>query len=120
MLGRLVDELTAEAGETIVAEGEHGYEFTIIEQGEADVLQDGQRIRLLGPGDFFGELAILEDGTPRTASVLATSPLRGLVFTAHFLREIRERVPLVGERLDRVARERLERDANAGGGIEGS
>jgi CRP-like cAMP-binding protein len=55
MLGELIREVEAEAGETIIVEGKHGYEFTMIEEGEAEVLQNGQRIRELGPGDFFGD-----------------------------------------------------------------
>ncbi len=113
MLGRLVDQVDAKVGETLMAQGSQGYEFMMIEQGEAEVLQDGQRIRLMGPGEFFGELAILDDGTPRTAAVIATSDLRGLAFTARFLRDIHDRVPPVGERLEREAKERRDRDANA-------
>jgi CRP-like cAMP-binding protein len=115
MLARLVDEVVAGSGETIMAQGGPGYEFMVLEQGAAEVLQDGERINAIGPGDFFGELAVLGDGGPRTASVIATSDARGLVFTAHFTREIRARFPLVKERIDRVARERLERDAQARG-----
>ena len=117
-LGRLVDAVEVEAGEAIMVEGSRGYEFMMIEEGEAEVLQNGERIRLLGPGEFFGELAILDDGTPRTATVIARTPLRGLAFTAHFLRELHDRVPLVGERLDREARERLARDSRAAGARE--
>ncbi len=114
MLGRLVDELHADAGETIMEEGSLGYEFMMIEEGEAEVLQNGAHVCVLGPGDFCGELAIINDGIPRTASVIARTDMRGLVFTAHFLREIRQLVPLVGERIDDQARTRLERDAHVG------
>ncbi|HTR88829.1 MAG TPA: cyclic nucleotide-binding domain-containing protein [Solirubrobacteraceae bacterium] len=111
MLARLVDEVAAAAGETIMAEGGPGYEFMILEQGAARVLQGGEEINTMGPGDFFGELAVLGDGAARSASVIATSDARGLVFTARFTREIRERLPLVRERIDAVAEERLRRDA---------
>lgn len=118
MLARLVDEVHVPAGEMIMRQGEHGYEFMLVEQGQAEVTQDGEPIRALDPGDFCGELAILGDGTPRSACVLARTDVVGLVFTAHFLREIRERLPLVGERIDRVARERVERDSAARSGSE--
>ena len=101
MLARLVDEIACEAGETIMHEGSLEYEFIVIEDGTAEVAQGGLAVNQLGPGAFFGELAVLGDGTPRTASVTATSPLSGLVFTAHFMREVRERFPAVGERIDR-------------------
>ncbi len=112
MLGRLVDELVADAGETLMQQGEPGYEVLVIEQGAADVMQDGRLINTMGPGDFFGELAVLDAG-PRTASVIATSPLRAIVFTAHFLHELRERMPSIGARIESVATERIEHDAQA-------
>jgi CRP-like cAMP-binding protein len=112
MLGRLVDELMAEQGETLMQQGEPGYEVLVIEQGTAEVIQDGERINTMGPGDFFGELAVLDAG-PRTASVIATSSLRAIVFTAHFLHELRERMPSIGARIDSVASERIEHDAQA-------
>lgn len=113
-LARLVDQVTAAAGETLVAQGEPGYEFLMLEDGTADVIQDGQVINTVGPGDFFGELAVLDSGVPRSASVVATSELRAIVLTAHFMREMRERIPSVGANIDRVAVERRERDANNG------
>ncbi len=111
-LARLVDQVSAAAGETLVAQGEPGYEFLMLEEGTADVIQDGQVINTVGPGDFFGELAVLDSGVPRSASVVATSDLRVIVLTAHFMREMRERMPSVGANIDRVAVERRERDAN--------
>ena len=111
MLARLVDEIVCEEGDTIMHEGSTEYEFVVIEQGSAEVTRHGQSINRLGPGAFFGELAVLGDGTPRTASVTATSPLRGLVMTAHFMREVRERFPAIGERIDAAAKEHLEADA---------
>jgi CRP-like cAMP-binding protein len=107
----LADELTAVAGEVLMQEGERGYEFVMLEQGSADVTRAGTRINTLGPGDCFGELAILADGSPRTATVVASSDLCGIVLTAHFMRELRQRMPSVGERIDRVAAERIANDA---------
>jgi CRP-like cAMP-binding protein len=118
MIGRLVDCLEADVDEVIMDQGRHGYEFVIIEEGEAEVLRDGVRVRLLGQGEFFGELAILGDGTPRTASVVATTPMRALTLTSHFLHQIREQIPLVRERIDQEAQERLARNASAGGSAE--
>jgi CRP-like cAMP-binding protein len=115
MLGELVAEFKADAGETIMVEAEHGYEFMMIEEGEAEIIQHGQRIRELGQGDFFGELAILGQGIPRTATVIAKSNIRGLLFNSRFVYQIQERVPLVGERIEREARKRRERDTPAAG-----
>ncbi len=110
-LARLADELTAETGETIMLEGDPGYEFMMLEEGQADVIQNGESINVMGPGDCFGELATLADGSPRTASVVAKSDLRAIVLTAHSMREMHERLPSAGEAIDQVAGERRERDA---------
>ena len=111
MLARIVDEIVCEQGETIMHEGSSEYEFMVIEQGTAEVTRRAARSTGCRPGGFFGELAVLGDGTPRTATVTATSPLRGLVFTAHFMREARQRLPVVGERIDAAAEEHLQADA---------
>ncbi|MGA2455159.1 MAG: cyclic nucleotide-binding domain-containing protein [Solirubrobacteraceae bacterium] len=114
MLGRLLDEIVADPGDVLMAEGSQGFEMMMIEEGSAEVCQHGERINVMQRGDFFGEMAVLADGSPRTASVIALTPLRGLLFTARFARTMHDRVPQVGERMERAARERLERDARAG------
>jgi len=111
-LARLADEVTAEAGETIMRQGDAGYEFMMLEEGAADVVQNGERINVMGPGDCFGELAVLADGSVRSASVVATSEVHAIVLTAHFMRELHDRLPPVGARIDQVADERVERDAS--------
>ena len=63
-----------EAGERIVAEGEGGVGFFFVESGTASVTQDGQRRATLGPGDHFGEIALLA-GADRTATVSAETDL---------------------------------------------
>jgi CRP/FNR family transcriptional regulator, cyclic AMP receptor protein len=113
MLARMVDEVTASAGETIMRQGEMGYEVLILEEGTAEVFKDGSRINEMGPGELFGELAVLEVGGERTATVVASSPLRAIELTAHFMREVRERMPVVGGQIDRAAAARRERDAQA-------
>lgn len=115
MLADLVDELTAQAGEAIMSQGERGYELVMLEEGSAEVVKDGERINVMAPGDFFGELSILQDGAPRSASVIALSEVRALSFTSHFAREMRERMPSVGEAIDAAADERRSRDLASGG-----
>jgi CRP-like cAMP-binding protein len=106
MLTRIVDEFSAPVGSTLVREGDHGYEFMVIEEGTVEVIRQGERIDTMGPGDFFGELAVLADGGHRNASIVATSEVRGLRLSAHDMRMGRERMPLVGEQIDRVIAER--------------
>jgi CRP-like cAMP-binding protein len=62
------------AGETIIQQGSGAAAFFVIDDGQATVLVDGQERRTLGPGDHFGEMALIDAGT-RTATVLAAGPL---------------------------------------------
>ena len=75
-------ESSVPAGKQLVKEGDYAYEFMAIEEGEADVIRGGETVASLGPGDFFGEIAVLEK-TLRTASVVATTPMR-LVTLSHW------------------------------------
>lgn len=105
-LARVLDEFSAETGATLVSQGDYGYEFMVIEEGTVDVFRDGERIDGMGPGDFFGELAVLDDGGRRNASVVATSPVRLLTLTAHYMRVVREHMPSIADQIDRVIEDR--------------
>lgn len=73
-VARLMTELEIKDGATLTKQGEPGREFMIISSGTAKVDIDGVTVAHLGPGDFLGELAVIS-GTPRTATVTATSPM---------------------------------------------
>ncbi len=75
-------ESSVPAGKHLVKEGNYAYEFMAIEEGEADVVRADEIVATLGPGDFFGEVALLEK-TLRTASVVARTPMR-LVTLSHW------------------------------------
>jgi CRP/FNR family transcriptional regulator, cyclic AMP receptor protein len=66
---------TFRAGDTVTAEGQGGVGFFVIESGEARVTIGGKDRRTLGPGDYFGEVALLTD-SPRTATIMAETDLR--------------------------------------------
>ncbi len=66
---------TFRAGDTVTAEGRGGIGFFVIEDGEARVTIGGKERRRLGPGDYFGEVALLTD-SPRTATITAETDLR--------------------------------------------
>jgi CRP/FNR family cyclic AMP-dependent transcriptional regulator len=66
---------TFRSGDTVTTEGQGGVGFFVIEDGEAKVTVHGDERRRLGPGDYFGEIALLTD-RPRTATITAESDLR--------------------------------------------
>jgi CRP-like cAMP-binding protein len=73
-------ESSVPAGKQIVNEGDYAHEFMAIEEGTADVIRGGDTIATLGPGDFFGEIGVVEK-TLRTASVVAATPMRLITLT---------------------------------------
>jgi len=82
-LGRLVDrtkETFHKEGENIVTEGHGGVGFHLILEGTAKVDRGGRKVADLRPGDFFGEMTLI-DGAPRSASVVATTDLTTMVLT---------------------------------------
>jgi CRP-like cAMP-binding protein len=80
-------ESSVPAGKHLVKEGDYAYEFMAIEEGEADVIKGGEKVATLGPGDFFGEIAVLEK-TLRTASVVAMTPMRLMTLTHWDLKRV--------------------------------
>ena len=75
-LGLMLQESVFAAGNEVAAEGRSGLDFFfIIDSGEATVTRGGAAVNVLGPGDWFGELALIAKG-PRTATVTAVTELR--------------------------------------------
>jgi CRP-like cAMP-binding protein len=73
-----VEDMDFAAGRVLCKEGRSGADFFILLSGAADVTRKGRRIAKMSPGDFFGEIALV-DGGPRTATVTTTAPSRCLV-----------------------------------------
>ncbi len=73
-IDRLADEVHINAGRTVLKQGDLGQEFALIVDGEAEVVKDGTTVAVLGPGSYFGEVALL-DSINRTASVVARTDL---------------------------------------------
>jgi CRP-like cAMP-binding protein len=69
----------------------------------------GKHLSDLGPGDFLGEIALVR-GSERTASVIATSPIRALIMDQQAFHEMKRALPDVGKQIDAAIEERLERD----------
>jgi CRP-like cAMP-binding protein len=87
-IARDVKERAFNEGASVVEQGEmSGIGFFLIVEGEASVVVDGRHVARLGPGDHFGELALITKGT-RSATVTALSPLRCLELTAWDFRQV--------------------------------
>ena len=93
-LGKRMTERTFSEGDTITTEGESGLGFFVIEEGSATVSRNGETVRILGPGEYFGEIALIDSG-PRTATVVASSELRCRGMTAWEFRPFVEEHPEV-------------------------
>src|SRR5207248_1550843 len=72
IIGRRAEPLTFEPGQVLVREGTRGREVFVLVDGKATVTRGGVDVAELGPGDYFGELAVLDPG-PRDATVAATT-----------------------------------------------
>jgi CRP-like cAMP-binding protein len=108
-LGRiatLADLVDFREGETLMKEGTRGVEFFVIVDGSARVTRDGRKVAELGSGEWVGEIALLCD-MPRTATVVASSPLEALVLTRPGLSSLIRDVPSIGTKVLAAAGERL-------------
>jgi CRP-like cAMP-binding protein len=93
-VARQTDEIDVREGETLAREGDVGREFFVIIDGTAEVVRGDDRIAELGPGDFFGEMALVGDDR-RMATVRATKPMRVIVMTRQSFREMDRSMPKV-------------------------
>ena len=104
-----VSEVEVEAGAKVITLDDFGTAIYFIEQGGADVLSDGgEETQALGPGDTFGEIALLLTGQ-RTATVVARTPMRLLSLSGQDFERIRSRVPELERSLRRIGLERAAR-----------
>ena len=82
-----VDEIDLPAGKVLTEEGKSGGEFFIVLSGEAEVRRGGKMVDSIGAGDFFGEIALLDNG-PRTATVVAKTPMRCLILSPRQFQDV--------------------------------
>ncbi|MGH2691134.1 MAG: cyclic nucleotide-binding domain-containing protein [Actinomycetota bacterium] len=104
-IARWADDVDVQAGKHLIDQGQFGYEFFVIEEGKAEVKRGDEVIAQLGPGDFFGEIALLEEDR-RTASVIAAEPLRTIVMTRQQFISMEEAMPSVAAQIKQAIEER--------------
>ena len=95
-----------EPGRSVFTQGGLAVAFFVIESGEAEAVVDGEPRRRMGPGDWFGEIAIVEQST-RTATVSATSPLTVIAMTAFEFRRLEAEHPDIAGTITQRMQERL-------------
>lgn len=105
-VARWADEIEVKDGTRLVDQGRFPHEFFVIEEGTAAVSVDDLRVADLGPGEFFGEIALLETER-RTASVVATSPMRLVVIHKRDFRVMHRQMPDVAERIRAAVAQRM-------------
>jgi len=90
----IADEIDLPKGKVLIQQGDTGREFFILIEGTADVVRDERHVAELGPGDFFGEIALISK-VPRNATITTTSPVRALVITDRAFRALLDHSPTI-------------------------
>jgi CRP/FNR family transcriptional regulator, cyclic AMP receptor protein len=105
-LAKVTEDLDFAPGKVFCTQGEVASDFFVIMEGEAEVTRDGTKVAVHGPGDFFGEIALVED-VPRTATVTATSPVRCFVVHRGRFTRLLDEQPEVERKVLRALAKRL-------------
>jgi CRP/FNR family transcriptional regulator, cyclic AMP receptor protein len=98
LISRTSEVVKAPAGTTLVTEGSIGHEFYLVLSGQATVRRNGRKVATLGPGQYFGELAILDRG-PRSATVSAETDVELVVLGQREFMGVLAEVPPVAHKL---------------------
>ena len=108
-IAALSDEVEVPAGRVLIREGDFGHEFFVIESGTAKATIRGRKGGTMGPGECFGEMALLHRA-PRSATVTAESDMHLLVLNSREFSTLMDDVPSVARKVLAAVAERL-RDA---------
>jgi CRP/FNR family cyclic AMP-dependent transcriptional regulator len=111
-LAKTADELDIREGTVLTREGRSAREFFVLIDGTAQVTKAGKKIADMGPGDWFGEIALITN-SPRTATVTATSGGDVLVITDRRFRTVVETMPSIALKVLATVGERLTHDASS-------
>jgi CRP-like cAMP-binding protein len=109
----ITDEMAVDDGKVLITEGDRGREFFVIISGEVEVRRRGRKLATLGPGTYFGEIALLSQ-QPRTATVSALTPLRVLVIADKAFVDLLDEMPELWLKVARSLAERVAADEQRG------
>jgi CRP/FNR family cyclic AMP-dependent transcriptional regulator len=106
----IADEIDFSEGRRLTKESSPGQEVVVLVEGTAEVRQGDQVINRIGAGEFVGEIALVT-GQPRTATVVATSPVHALVIEGHAFQRLLGEAPDIRAKVERAAWEHLNHEA---------
>jgi CRP-like cAMP-binding protein len=104
-IATLAAEVSVPEGKELVREGDYSYDVLAIKEGTAKVLQHGEHVADLGPGDVVGEMGVLER-SQRNATVIATSPMMLVTLTSWDVKRLDKSAPRAVEHIREVVAER--------------
>lgn len=107
-IGRWAEEVELPAGTVLMREGQAGHEFFLIVDGRVRIERSGQLVGMAGPGDFLGEIALV-DGGPRSATAIAESNVRALVLGQREFHSVLGRHPQIQLQVLKALAQRVRR-----------
>ena len=100
-----LNEVKVSSGKHLVDEGDYAYNLFVIQDGKAQVIREGEEVAELGPGDFFGEMGVLEQAQ-RNATVVAKTPMTLLTLSHWDVTRLRRDAPEAIDQLREVIEQR--------------
>lgn len=110
-VARWAHEVRAEPGDVLFEQGALPFELLVIEEGEVEIVRDGEALASVGPGEPVGEMSVLR-GERRMASVRAVTPVIAIALSAEDLQEMGAEMPEIVRAMRRITEERAERNAS--------
>ena len=105
-VGELTEEVDVPAGKVLIRQGDAGGDMMVLVSGQVAIDRDGTRVTTLGPGDFFGEISLI-DGRPRTATVTTDTPSRLLVVSHREFHALMDQIPEVAAQILQALADRV-------------
>jgi CRP/FNR family transcriptional regulator, cyclic AMP receptor protein len=105
-VGELTEEVDVPAGKVLIRQGDAGGDLMVLVSGQVAIERDGTRVTTLGPGDFFGEISLI-DGRPRTATVTTETPSTLLVVSHREFHALMDQIPEVAAQILQALADRV-------------